>query len=136
MKVLAVVHSADAGPELFEEVVAAEGHELAVWEIPAQGSPVVGDADAVMVFGGDQNVGEEVQHPWLHEEYDALRHWTASGTPLLGICLGAQTLAHAHGGEVGRHTVTLSGFYETELTAAGRTDAVLGVLPAQFEAFN
>ncbi|HZU19602.1 MAG TPA: type 1 glutamine amidotransferase [Gaiellaceae bacterium] len=136
MKVLAVVHSADAGPELFEEVVAAEGHELAVWEIPAQGSPVVGDADAVMVFGGDQNVGEEVKHPWLHEEYDALRRWVEDGTPVLGVCLGAQTLAHAFGGRVTRAPRTFFGFFETSLTDAGAADPVLGVLPPRFEAFN
>ena len=89
-----------------------------------------------MVFGGDQNVGEEVQYPWLHEEYDALRRWVDNGTPLLGVCLGAQTLAHAFGASVRKSEVTLAGFYETELTAAGLDDPVLGVLPPRFEALN
>ena len=39
----------------------------------AQGRPPLTGYDAVLVFGGDQNVGEEVEHPWLHDEYDALR---------------------------------------------------------------
>ena len=64
--VLAVIHSHDAGPELFAEVLAEDGHELVVWDIRTQGPPPQ-DFDAVMVFGGDQNVGEEVAHPWLHE---------------------------------------------------------------------
>ena len=135
MRVLAVVHSPDAGPELFEEVLAEDGHELVTWHIRTQGTPPQ-DVDAVMVFGGDQNVGEEVRHPWLHEEYDALRRWVEAGTPLLGICLGAQTLAHAFGGRVAPFGRTLAGFYETELTAEGRRDPVLGVLPAHFDAFN
>ncbi|HEY6963043.1 MAG TPA: type 1 glutamine amidotransferase [Gaiellaceae bacterium] len=135
MRVLAVIHSPDAGPELFEEVLAEEGHELVQWDIRTQGSPPH-DVDAVMVFGGDQNVGEEVQHPWLHEEYDALRRWFENGTPLLGVCLGAQTLAHAFGATVQPHRQELAGFYETELTDEGRRDAVLGVLPERFEAFN
>jgi GMP synthase-like glutamine amidotransferase len=135
MRVLAVIHSADAGPELFEEVLAEDGHELVVWDIRAHGSPPH-DVDAVMVFGGDQNVGEEVQHPWLHEEYDALRRWVGAGKPVLGVCLGAQTLAHAFGARVGQAREVLAGFYETRLTDEGAADPVTGVLPRTFEAFN
>jgi GMP synthase (glutamine-hydrolysing) len=133
--VLAVVHGPDVGPELFGEVLAEDGHELREWDIRTQGAPP-GDVDAVIVFGGPQNVGEELQHPWLHEEYDALRRWVERGTPLLGICLGAETLAHALGARVGPLEHELAGFYETELTAAGGNDPVLGVLPERFEAFN
>lgn len=135
MKVLAVIHSHEAGPELFTEVLAEDGHELVVWDIRTQGSPPQ-DFDAVMVFGGDQNVGEEVAHPWLHEEYDALRRWVDNGTPLLGVCLGAQTMAHALGATVGPARETLAGFYETTLTDAGAADPVIGALPRTFEAFN
>jgi GMP synthase (glutamine-hydrolysing) len=135
VRVLAVVHSPDAGPELFGEVLAEDGHELIVWDIPSQGAPPQ-DVDAVIVFGGDQNVGEEVQHPWLHEEYDALRRWVEARTPLLGVCLGAQTLAHAFGARVAQAPTELAGFYETELTEEGRRDPVLGALPARFDAFN
>ena len=135
MKVLAVIHSDEAGPELFTEVLAEDGHELVVWDIRTQGAPPQ-DVDAVMVFGGDQNVGEEVEHPWLHEEYDALRRWVDGGMPLLGVCLGAQTMAHALGAKVAPGRETLAGFYETTLTEAGAADPVMGVLPHRFEAFN
>jgi GMP synthase-like glutamine amidotransferase len=135
MRVLAVVHSPDAGPELFAEVLAEDGHELVTWDIATRGAPPQ-DVDAVLVLGGDQNVGEEVLHPWLHEEYDALRRWVEAGTPVLGICLGAQTLAHAFGARVGRAHETLAGFYETRLTDEGVADPVIGVLPRTFEAFN
>ena len=64
MKVLAVIHSDEAGPELFTEVLAEDGHELVVWDIRTKGSPPQ-DVDAVMVFGGDQNVGEEELREWV-----------------------------------------------------------------------
>ena len=135
MRVLAVVHGPDVGPELFAEVLAEDGHELVEWDIRTQGRPPDG-FDAALVFGGGMNVGEEVQHPWLHEEYESLRRWIESGTPLLGICLGAQTLAHAAGARVRQAEHELAGFYETELTDEGQRDPVLGVLPRRFEAFN
>ena len=39
MRVLAVVHSPDAGPELFAEVLAEDGHELIEWDIRMHGTP-------------------------------------------------------------------------------------------------
>ena len=90
--------------------------------------------DAVMVFGGRMNVGEEAEHPWLEDEYGLLRAWVAEEKPLLGVCLGAQTLAHATGGRVGRAPQWHAGFYEVALSDAGREDPVLGVLPGRFEA--
>jgi GMP synthase (glutamine-hydrolysing) len=136
MRVLAVTHGPDVRPEVFADVIAEDGHELTEWDIRRRGAPTSSDVDAVIVLGGDQNVGEELEHPWLHEEYDALRRWLGDGTPLLAICLGAQTLAHAVGGTVRPVGETLAGFYVSELTPAGEDDAVLGVLPQRFESFN
>ena len=135
MRVLAVTHGPAVQPELFGDVIAAEGHSLTTWDIRTQGAPPH-SFDAVLVFGGDQNVGEEVEHPWLHEEYDALGRWVEDEMPLLGVCLGAQTLAHALGGSVTRRPTQLAGFYETRLTDEGARDAVLGALPRTFEALN
>ncbi|MFL5928005.1 MAG: type 1 glutamine amidotransferase [Gaiellaceae bacterium] len=136
MRVLAVTHGPDVRPEVFADVIEDEGHELLEWDIAARGAPTPSAGDAVLVLGGAQNVGEEVAHPWLHEEYAALRRWVEDGTPIFAICLGAQTLAHALGARVGPVGSTLAGFYDSELTAAGADDPVLSVLPRRFEAFN
>ena len=136
MRVLAVIHGPDVRPEVFADVIAEDGHELIEWDIRRRGASASSDVDAVIVLGGDQNVGEELEHPWLHEEYDALRRWVDDGTPLLAICLGAQALAHALGGTVRPVGDTLAGFYASELTPAGQADPVLGVLPQRFESFN
>lgn len=137
MRILAVTHGPNVKAELFGDVIAAEGHELVDWPIEQRGAPPPSGFDAILVFGGDQNVGEETVHPWLHEEYEALRAWVDVGTPLFAVCLGAQTLAHALGGSVTRIEPTqLAGFYETTLTADGVADPVLGALPERFEALN
>lgn len=135
MRILTLIHGDDVGPELFADVAVAEGHELVEWDMQRDGPPPR-EADAVAVFGGHQNVGEEAQYPWLHDEYDALRDWVGDGVPLFAVCLGAQTLAHALGAPVGRRDDQLAGFYPTELTDEGAADPVLGSLPRQFEPFN
>lgn len=134
MRVLAVTHGPDVGPELLGDVVRTDGHELVEWDARGGGSPP--GADAVIVLGGKQNVGEEERYPWLVREYELLRDWLERGTPLLGVCLGSQTLAYAAGARVTKAPAPLAGFYETELTAAGAADPVLGVLPRRFEALN
>ena len=135
MRVLAITHGPAVQPELFGDVVVDEGHSLDLWDIRTQGAPPTG-FDAVLVFGGDQNVGEELEHPWLHAEYDALARWVDAGTPLFTVCLGAQTLARALGADVVKSATALAGFYETALTDAGAADPVLGVLPRRFDALN
>jgi GMP synthase-like glutamine amidotransferase len=135
MRVLAVTHGPLVRPELFADVIAEDGHALQEWDIRVRGAPPR-EFDAVMVFGGDQNVGEEVHHPWLHDEYEALRFWVREERPLLGVCLGAQTLAHALGATVSPIGSTLSGFYDSELTEEGAADPVLGIFPRRFEALN
>jgi GMP synthase-like glutamine amidotransferase len=133
MRVLALTHGPLVRSELFGDVVREEGHELVEWELPTQGLPPDG-FDAVMVFGGRMNVGEEAEHPWLEDEYELLRAWVADEMPVLGVCLGAQTLAHATGGLVGRAPFLRAGFYEVALSDQGLEDPVVGVLPERFEA--
>ena len=135
MRILTLIHSDEAGPKLFADVAAADGHELQEWDMRRHGPPPH-TADAVAVFGGPQNVGEEDRFPWLLAEYEAMRAWVGAGVPLLGICLGAQTLARALGAPVDRLDERLAGFYRTELTEQGVADPVLGALPREFECFN
>jgi GMP synthase-like glutamine amidotransferase len=133
MRVLSVIHGPTVRSELFGDLILAEGHELIEWEIGSEPRP---DArvDAALVLGGHQNVGEEGTYPWLDEEYELLRGFVRSETPLFGICLGAQTLAHALGASVTQLPAQQAGFVEVELTEAGAADPVLGVLPDRFEA--
>ncbi len=133
LRVLSLNHGKLLRSELFGDVILERGHELVEWEISSWGRPPDG-FDAVLVLGGEMNVGEESEHPWLRDEYELLRGWVASGTPLFAVCLGAQTLAHAFGARVYLLPEQQSGFRKVELTDEGSRDPVLGVLPARFEA--
>ncbi len=54
-------------------------------------------ADAIAVFGGGMNVADPARLPWLDDEIELLRDALDDGTPVLGVCLGAQLLAAAAG---------------------------------------
>ena len=58
------------------------------------------DYDAVMIFGGEANVDDGYE--WLAEEKELIREWLSRGTPLLGVCLGAQLIAEVAGADVRR----------------------------------
>src|SRR4051794_13177438 len=55
-----------------------------------------------MIFGGEANVDQEDAHPWLIEEKALVRDLLEHGTPLLGVCLGAQLIAEVAGARVER----------------------------------
>src|SRR5437588_2351260 len=132
MDVLSVVHSEHAGTELFGPVVAAAGHRLSEWSFASGEAPPA--ADAVLVFGGSMHPDSEDAHRWIKDELAWLQRLIDDGVPTLGICLGSQLLARAAGSWVGPLAEPEIGWYEVELTDAGRADPVLSALPPHFTA--
>ena len=68
--------------------------------------------DAVMVFGGEANVDDD--HDWIAEEKAWIRDLLERGTPLLGVCLGAQLIADVAGAPVERLSEPEIGWHEVE----------------------
>jgi GMP synthase-like glutamine amidotransferase len=136
MRVLTIVHQADAGPGVFAEAATDAGHELLEWHPPDAPPPESDAHDATIVLGGAMNVDQEDEHPWLRGEKRLLGELLDGGAPVLGVCLGAQLVAEAAGGSVGRASRPEIGWHEVELTAEAAADPVLGGLPERFEAFQ
>jgi GMP synthase-like glutamine amidotransferase len=56
--------------------------------------------DLIIAMGGPMSVNDEDKYPWLQEEKRFLSEAIRHGTPVLGICLGAQLIAAACGSKV------------------------------------
>jgi GMP synthase (glutamine-hydrolysing) len=88
--------------------------------------PALDEVDGVLAMGGEQTAPD----PELSEQAAFLREATARGMPVLGVCLGAQLLAHAHGGEVRRLARRHLDWLPLIARPAAEGDPVLGGLPA------
>jgi GMP synthase (glutamine-hydrolysing) len=138
MRALAVVHQPDAGPGVFADAARGQGWDLEEWSIAGGGPPPdpVASFEAVMIFGGAVNADQEAAHPWLRDEKQLLAGLLARGTPLLGVCLGAQMLAEAAGAPARRGPAPEIGWFEVQVNDAGATDPVIGPLAPGVRAFE
>jgi GMP synthase (glutamine-hydrolysing) len=138
VRVLAIVHQADAGPGVFTAAVAAGGHRLEEWLLSEEPAPPADpfSYDAVLTLGGATNADQRDRHPWLVEEDELLRELIDRGKPLLGLCLGGQLVAGAAGAAVGRAPRPEIGWHPVELTDEGRRDPLLARLAPSFEALQ
>ena len=105
---------------------------------PWTGAPLPDDpeADALVVFGGEQAATDDDIHPYLPRLAALMAAYTAADKPVLGICLGSQILARAYGAENHLGTAPEFGWVDVTLTDAGRADPVLGALPTRFPVFQ
>ena len=87
--------------------------------------PALDKYEALIVLGGPMNAHQIDTYPNLVTEVDVIREAVDSGMSVLGICLGAQLLAKALGGRVARNEEREIGWYDVQLTDAGRADPVL-----------
>jgi GMP synthase (glutamine-hydrolysing) len=62
----------------------------------------MGDATHLVFLGGPMSVNDEQELPWLKEEKELIRRAVKKRVPVLGLCLGAQLIASAHGATVYR----------------------------------
>lgn len=138
MRILAISHQRDAGPGVFAAAVESAGHRLDLWHLAETRDPPADPVgyDAVITFGGAMHPDREAEHPWLASEKAELSRLLEHGVPLLGVCLGAQLLVEAAGGEARRASEPEIGWLPVELTAEGTEDPLLAPLAPSFVGFQ
>ena len=64
--------------------------------------PVPGSKDLLLILGGPMGISDldKSQYPWLRKELELIKYVLKKRIPIIGVCLGAQLLAYAAGGNV------------------------------------
>jgi len=96
MHIAILQHVPHEGPAALSQWIADRGHRSATWPLFAHPAlPSVDRFDALLVLGGGMSVHDAETHPWLEPERELIRAALAGGRKVVGVCLGAQQLAHA-----------------------------------------
>ncbi len=103
--------------------------------------PPLDDAVAgIVVYGGKFNVFDTDLHPFLKDEARLIEQAIDTGLPLLGICQGAQQIAHTLGATVGPRPDGLHEFGYHGLAVSEEAQAIipdgLVVAQAHFHGFD
>lgn len=129
MAVITILQHSDIGAGRIAAALRDHGFRLDIRRVDlaaAEGGravpPDLDNVDGVVSLGGPQNVGDPL--PWLEEEAAFLRKAHAAKLPVIGICLGAQLLAHALGGKVGRMERPEVGFHRLLINPAGQIETI------------
>ncbi len=135
-RVLTLQHAWECPLGLLGEILEEHGLPCDIVNVEEAILPEPTAYGAIISLGGPQHVYEIDKHPYFTQEKDLISSAVEQDIPFLGICLGAQLLAAALGGQVSQHAVTEIGFYDVPFTEAGQQDPLFMGLPDYQKVFH
>lgn len=137
-RILVLQHVAAEPLGTLDPLIRKRGHRIRYvnFEREPDASPSLDRYRGLVVLGGPMNVEDHPQRPHLRTEMRLIEQALKDDKPILGICLGAQLLAHVLGAPVTRHRQSEIGWYQLDTTEHGRSDRVLAPLGTSTPVFQ
>jgi len=102
-RLLVLQHVEIEGPGLFEKIAKERDLKIEIIRLDKNDNlPQTKEGDLILIMGGPmgvKDIGSE-RYPWLKLERDFVKRELENKRPIIGVCLGAQLLASAAGGDV------------------------------------
>ena len=102
-RLLVLQHVEIEGPGLFEQIAKERDLKIEIIRLDKNDNlPQTKEGDLILIMGGPmgvKDIGSE-RYPWLKLERDFVKRELENKRPIIGVCLGAQLLASAAGGDV------------------------------------
>lgn len=98
--------------------------------------PELDDFDMLAVMGGLMNIYEHDKYPWLVEEKAFIRRAIDAGKKVVGVCLGAQLISDALGGEVTANPEKEIGWHTVRITPDSSRSRFFEDLPEKMQVFQ
>ena len=129
MNVCVLQHAAFEGPGEIAAWAAQRGHAVTVHHL-YKGNPLpnLKAFDLLVIMGGEMNIYQYRDWPWLKPESAFIQSALAQGKRVVGICLGAQLIADALGARVVQNAEVEIGWFPVTWTDEAR--AAFSSLPA------
>ena len=126
---LIITHLPDRKSGLVREAIEYSGYPIREQNV-FDGTPLppIDRVGAIVSLGGKMSATRVDEDEYLTAEVSLLQAAVANGVPTLGICLGAQLLAVAAGGDVVTMPRVYVGWPQLSRTAAADDDRVFGDL--------
>lgn len=137
-RILVFQHVAAEPLGTLDTLIRQRGHRVKFvnFERQPEALPCMDRYRGLIVLGGPMNVEQQNARPHLRTELCVIEQALKQNKPVLGICLGAQLLAHALGAQVRRHERAEIGWYDLETTSPGQLDPLLSPLGERIPVFE
>ncbi|MCB1606664.1 MAG: gamma-glutamyl-gamma-aminobutyrate hydrolase family protein [Xanthomonadales bacterium] len=126
-RVLVFQHVAAEPLGTLDALLRERGHRLRFCNFERQplAQPTIDRYHGLIVLGGPMNVDESDRRPHLRTELKVIEAALKADKPVLGICLGAQLLAHVLGAPIRRLQTPEIGWYRLEPTEHAASDPIM-----------